>query len=72
MTVDGVDRKTIARTDLAQVAQETLIRDPVSRDIVLQIQGLNAEIQPLDRRIGILGCDGVFFAQDRRIAVDQE
>src|SRR5258707_15818021 len=72
MTVDGFDRKTIARIALAQVAQEALISHPVSRDLVLQIHGLNAEIEPPDRRIGGLGRDGVFFAKDWRIAVDQE
>src|SRR5258708_38456693 len=52
--------------------EQAEIRGPVSRDIVLQIHGLYAEIEPLGRRIGGFGTDGVLLAKQARVAVDQE
>src|SRR6476660_4984795 len=72
MVVDGVKREAVTWTGIAQSAQEALICGPVARNVVLQIHGLNAEIETLGRRIGRLGRDGVSLAEDWRVAVDQE
>jgi hypothetical protein len=72
MVIGGIDRDAGARIGLAQFAQEALIGGPVTRNVVLQIHGLKAEIETLGRRIGGLGRDGVSLAEYRRIAVDQE
>src|SRR6202171_6366796 len=70
--VYGVDRHAGGWIGIAQILEQAEIRGPVSRDIVLQIHGLNAEIEPLGRRIGGLGGDGVFLTKQARVAVDQE
>ena len=72
MIVGSVDRDAGARIGIAQRAQESLIGSLIARNVVFQIHGLNAEIEPLGGRIGGLGVDGVPFAQDRRFAVDQK
>ena len=72
MGVGGIDRDAGARIGLAQFAQEALVSGPVTRNVVLKIHGLKAEIETLGRRVGGLGRDGVPLAQYRRVAVDQE
>ena len=72
MVVGGINRDAGTRIGLAQFAQEALIGGPVTRNVVLQIHGLKAEIETLGRRVGGLGRDGVSLAEYRRIAVDQE
>src|SRR4029079_11742198 len=72
MAVGGVNCEAITWTGIAQRAQEALIGGPVARNVVLQIHGLNAEIETLGRRIRGLGRDGISFAEDWRVAVYQE
>src|ERR1700712_400201 len=59
VSVDDVDRQAVAGLALAKASQQALIRGPVSRNIVLQVHDLNAEIETPGRRIGILRRDGV-------------
>src|SRR5450631_2262092 len=72
MAVDDVDHIAGAWNSLAQVLDETEIGSPVSRDVVLQVHHLDAEIEPLDRGVGGLRGHGILFAKDRRLAVDQK
>src|SRR5258708_35094745 len=72
MIVGGIDRDAGTRTGIAQPAQEALIGGPVTRNVVLQIHGLKAEMETLGRRVGGLSRDGVSLAQYRRVTVDQE
>src|SRR3981189_778234 len=70
--VDGVDHIARARKSFPQLLDEAKIRSPIPRNVVLQVHHLNAEIEPLDRRVGGLRRHGVLLAKDRRLAVDQE
>jgi len=70
--IKGVDHIARAGKSFTQLLDEAEICLAVPRHVVLQIHGLDTEIEPLGGRVGGLSRHGVSLAEDRRLAIDQE